>query len=64
MTDCVHGGNQELINVARESDRLGWDSLLEGRITALWLPLVSQLLSKSSRSLLPLSWGRQFINKR
>jgi hypothetical protein len=63
MTDCVHGGNQELINVARESDCLGWDSLLEGRISTLWLPLVSQLLSKSSRSLLPPSWGRQFINK-
>ncbi len=63
MTDCVHRGNQELINMARESDRLGWDSLLEGRITTLWLPLVSQLLSKSSRSLLTPSWGRQFINK-
>ena len=63
MTDCVHGGNQELINVARERDRLGCDSLLEGRITTLWLPLVSQLLSKLSCSLLPLSWGRKFINK-
>jgi hypothetical protein len=63
MTDCIHGGNQELINVAIESDRLGWDSLLEGRITTLWLPLVSQLLSKLSCSLLPLTWGWQFINK-
>jgi hypothetical protein len=63
MTDCIHGENQELINVARESDRLGWDSLLEGRITTLWLPLASQLLSKLSRSFLPLSWGWQFINK-
>ena len=30
MIDCVHGVNPDLMAVARESDRLGWDSHLEG----------------------------------
>jgi hypothetical protein len=49
--------------VARESDRLGWDSFLEGRITSLWLSMVLPMLCKSLHSLLPPSWGRQLINK-
>jgi hypothetical protein len=63
MIDCVHGMNPELMDMARESDCLGWDSFLEGRITSLWLALVSAMLCKSSCSLLPPSWGRQLINK-
>jgi hypothetical protein len=52
-----------LMAVARESDRLGWDSFLEGRITSLWLLMVLPMLRKLSKSLLPPSWGRQLINK-
>jgi hypothetical protein len=63
MIDCIHGANPGLIAMAKESDCLGWDSFIEGRITSLWLPLVSPMLRKSSRSLLPPSWGRQLINK-
>ncbi len=63
MIDCVHGTNPELMDVARKSDHLGWDSFLEGRITSLWLTLVSPMLCKSTRSLLLPSWGSQLINK-
>ncbi len=63
MIDCVHGVNPDLMAVARESDCVGWDSFLEGRITSLWLSLVCQMLRKSSHSLVPPSWGRQLINK-
>jgi hypothetical protein len=63
MIDCMHRTNPELMDVARESDRLGWDSFLEGRILSLWLALVSPMQCKSTRSLLPPSWERQLINK-
>jgi hypothetical protein len=63
MIDCVHGVNPNLMAVARESDRLGWDSFLEVRITSLWLSMVLPMLCKSLHSLLPPSWGRQLINK-
>jgi hypothetical protein len=63
MIDCVHGINPELMDVTRERDRFGWDSFLEGRITSLWLALVSPMLCKSTHSLLPPSCGRQLINK-
>ena len=63
MIDCVHGVNPNLMAVARESDRLGWDSFLKGRITFLWLSMVLPMLRKSLHSLLPPSWGRQLINK-
>jgi hypothetical protein len=49
--------------VAKESDRLGWDSFLEGRITSLWLSMVLPMLRKSVHSLLPPSWDLQLINK-
>jgi hypothetical protein len=63
MIDCIHGVNPDLMAVARESDLLGWDSFLEGRITSLWLSMVLPMLRKSLHSLLPPSWGRQLINK-
>jgi hypothetical protein len=63
MIDCMHGTNPELLDVARESDHLGLDSFLEGRITSRWLALVSPMLCKSTRSLLLPSWGCQLINK-
>jgi hypothetical protein len=44
-------------------DRLGWDSLLEGRISKQWLVVASPFLCRSNKFLLPPSWGRQFINK-
>ena len=63
MIDCVHGVNPDLMEVARKSDRLGWDSFLEGRITSSWLPMVLPMLLTSLHPLLPPSWGRQFINR-
>ncbi len=63
MVDCMNGTNQDLHAVAIFSDRLGYDSLLEGRISKLWLTAAALLLLRPRQYLLPLAWGRQFINK-
>ena len=63
MVDCVNGTNQDLRTVAAASDRLGYDSLLEGCIFKLWLILAALLLLKPRQYLLPSAWVRQFINK-
>jgi hypothetical protein len=58
MADCIHGTSQDLIEAAAEMDRLGWDSLLEGRISKQWLIVASPFLLGSNKFLLPPSWGR------
>jgi hypothetical protein len=45
------------------SNRLGWDSLVEGRITTHWLKLVAPLHWRWSQYLLPMAWGCLFITK-
>jgi hypothetical protein len=45
------------------SNRLGWDSFLEGRILEHWLVVVSHLLSHRPLQLLLELWGQQFISK-
>ncbi len=63
MVDCVNGTNQDLRAGAISSDRLGYDSLLEGRISKLGLTVAAPLLLRPRQYLLPLAWGWQFINK-
>jgi hypothetical protein len=63
MEECVHGKYTDLQAVATASDRLGWDSLLEGWISAHWLILVAPLLLKTGQNLLPHAWGTQFITR-
>jgi hypothetical protein len=63
ITDSIHGNNRNLSLVAITSDRLGWVSMLEGRIFTLWLAVVFPLLLKSGRQLLPHAWGALFISK-
>ena len=63
MESCQHGTDNSLLRVCRESDRLGWDNLVEGRITTQWLSVIAPHLSRGSHQVLPRSWGRQFITK-
>jgi ribonuclease HI len=63
MESCHHGTDTILLDVCRESDRLGWDSFIKGRITTLWLSVVAPHLSRGIRQILPRSWGRHFITK-
>ena len=63
MEECVHGNYADLRAIATASDRLGWDSLLEGRISAHWLTLVATFLLKTGQNLLPHVWGTQFITR-
>ncbi len=63
MTDSMHGTNSALELVADDSDRLGWDSLIEGCISTHWQALVSPLLHETNNCLLFPSWGCQFISR-
>jgi hypothetical protein len=63
IADCIHGTSWNLIEAAAEMDPLGWDSLLEGRISKQWLVVASSFLRRSNKFLLPPSWGHQLINK-
>jgi hypothetical protein len=63
MADCIHGTSRDLIEAAAETDRLGWDSLLEGTISKQWLVVASSFLRRSNKFLLLPSWSHQLINK-
>ena len=63
MSDSIYGSNVELSTVATLSDRLGWDSFIEGRVSTHWLTLVAPLLWRKSPAILPTSWGQKFISK-
>jgi hypothetical protein len=63
MESCLYRTNDNMSVVSTMSDRLGWDSFLEGRILEHWLVVVSPLLSHRPLQLLPESWGWQFISK-
>jgi hypothetical protein len=63
MIDCIHGTNQLLLATAADSDRLGWDSMLEGRISSWWLMVTAPLLLKTRQKMLPQVWGTKLINK-
>jgi hypothetical protein len=63
MESCIHGSNQEMLQVAKISNRLGWDSFVEGRIITQWLQLVTPFLARTSPHLLEKLWGCQFISR-
>jgi hypothetical protein len=63
MVSCLHGNCNDLRHVAECSDCLGWDSLVEGRVSSHWLKLVAPFLQRRSQYLLPKTWGQQFITK-
>jgi hypothetical protein len=63
MIDCVSGMDQDLCDAATDSDRLGWDSMLEGRISSRWLTVAALFLLKTRQKMLPHSWGTKLINK-
>ena len=55
--------NQEMLQVAKISNQLGWDSFVEGSVITQWLQLVMPFLACTSPHLLVKSWGRQFISR-
>jgi hypothetical protein len=63
MVNCVHSNYIDLRAIATASNHLGWDSLLEGRISTHWLILVATFLLKTGRNLLPHAWSTQFITR-
>ncbi len=63
MENCIHGSNQEMLQVAKIINRLGWDSFVEGRVITQWLQLVTPFLARTNPHLLAKLWGRQFISR-
>jgi hypothetical protein len=57
MESCLYGTNDNMSVVSTMSNRLGWDSFLEGRILEHWLVVVLPLLSHRPLQLLPELWG-------
>jgi hypothetical protein len=63
MLSLMHGTSIDVSVVCKQSNRLGWDSLLEGRISSHWMVLISPLLQCQPKNLLPFLWGKQFITR-
>jgi hypothetical protein len=63
MSSCVHGVNFDLITLSVQTNRLGWDSFLEGRLSSHWLTVAAPLLWQWSQYLLPPAWGCLLISK-
>jgi hypothetical protein len=63
MSICVHGANVDLFTLSVQSNRLGWDSFLEGCLSSHWLIVAAPLLWQWSQYLLPPVWGCLLISK-
>ncbi len=63
MTDCLHLDHEEYQQLADETDKLRWDSFIEGRLSSKWITVVTPQLKTSSLYLKPSRWGQQFIEQ-
>ena len=63
MSHCIHGNNADLRTAASESDLLGWDSFIEGRIVKQWHTVAAPFLLSRSSAILPHFWARTLITK-
>ena len=63
MIDCLSVKGIGYDSVAEATDRLRWDSFVEGRIAKEWLVVVKPMLLDCGSSLPVESWGRMFIEK-
>ena len=63
MVDCLHVENTSYQLLAESTDRLRWDSFVEGRISTVWLEVVKPQLLAGNTYLSPQRWGRQFIEQ-
>ncbi len=61
MQDCIRVEDTGLRSLAIASDRLRWDSFLEGRIAQEWIAFVTPLL-RGTR-IRPVSWAKTLITK-
>ncbi len=61
MLSLMHSTSVDMSVVCKQSNRLGWGSMLEGRISRHWLVLISPCLQHQPKNLLPFLWGKQFI---
>jgi hypothetical protein len=57
MLSLMHGMSIDMSVVGKQSNHLGWDGLLEGCISSHWLVLISPLLCRQPKNLLPFLWG-------
>ena len=63
IVDCLHVDNASYRLLAESTDRLRWDSFLEGHISTVWLEVMKPQLQAGNTYLSPQRWGRQFIEQ-
>lgn len=63
MLECVPIYDNDLELVAHITDRLGWDSFVEGRLGKVWIELMRPVLIASPLRMTVVTWGRTFIEK-
>ena len=61
MTECVHNPHSPFLLLSEVQDCLGWDKLVEGHISTLWLEVMSPYLSDTGRKSIT-KWGCRFID--
>ena len=61
MVEGLSLHQEDYVRLAMETDRLGWDSFVEGRIASRWIEIMKPVLAGERKYLTPKRWGTQFI---
>ena len=67
--ETVHNVNGALVEsdvagqLIHETDRLGWDCLLEGRVSAQWIAYAKYWLTQTSNPMSPEGWTRRLMDR-
>ena len=63
MRNCLSRGQGRFAELAADTDALGWDSFVEGRIAKTWEPVVKAEYEKMNGEFQALKWGAGFVDK-
>merc|ERR1712153_265864 len=63
MMECLSVQTREYVNLAQVCDKIGYDWLVEGIISSMWLEVVRPMLKEAGLRLSPQRWGREFVAK-
>ena len=63
MRNCLSRGQSRFAELAADTDALGWDSFVEGRIAKTWEPVVKAEYERMNRDFQAVQWGACFVDK-
>ncbi len=63
LQNCIGVKDPGLRIVAMESNRLRWDSFVEGRSLSEWVSYLATLLKSAGSQMHQATWGKSFISK-